>query len=292
MSYMQIVMLCGLCFGPLVTIILLQVNGDQWLVPDMLLPWNITLGFSATAGLVQFFMHDKWCLPNEEMGTIRGVFEDQEWYCLRTQHIPYLTLYFDTISGIASGMSIKFFPLFFQQEVGYTPTEVQIVYAVSFLATAIATWIAVRLAKKIGRIQTVVLVPLVGLLFMTVLIIGKTVGLWTPQFKWLIGGVFTIRTALMNAPTSISKSVVDDYVSSEKRGCWNSLEFIFIIGWSGSAMLGGLLIESVGYQNTFIITVLLQFVSIMMYLLLIPLVPKKEYNLSEIIHSETDPLIN
>lgn len=293
MSYMQIVLLCGLCFGPLVTIIILQVNGDSWQITDMLLPWNITLGFTAIAGMLQMFMHDKWCLPNEEMGTIRAVLPDQKWNCLRTKHIPYLILCFDTISGIGSGMSIKFFPLFFQQEIGYSPTEVQIVYAVSFLVTAIATWFTIRLAKKIGRIQTTVIVPAIGLLFMVILIIGGSVGLWTPEFKWLIGGCFVIRTALMNAASSISKSVVDDYVSSEKRGCWNSLEFIFIVGWSGSAVLGGQLLQSLGYQNTYIITVIVQFVSVALYLVLIPLVPKKEYNLADTISgSETDSLIN
>jgi MFS family permease len=276
---------------PIITIIILQVNGDNWQITDMILPWNITLGLSVLSGIIQLFMHDKWCLPNEEMGTIRAVLSDQEWYCLKTRHIPYLVLCFDTLSGIGSGMSIKFFPLFFQQEIGYSPIEVQIVYAVSFLVTAIATWLAVKLAKKIGRIQTTVLVPAIGILFMVILIIGGSVGWWTPEFKWLIGGCFILRTALMNAASSISKSVVDDYVSSEKRGCWNSLEFIFVVGWSGSAVLGGLLLGSVGYQNTYIITVSVQFVSIMLYLLLIPLVPKKEYNLSETIN-ETDPLIN
>jgi predicted MFS family arabinose efflux permease len=256
----------------------------------MLLPWNITLGLSALGGMVQLFMHDKWCLPNEEMGTIRAVLPDRKWLCLKTQHVPYLILCFDTISGIASGMSVRFFPLFFQQEINYTPIEIQVVYAVSFLMTAIATWISVKLAKKIGRIQTTLAVPYIGLIFMMLLIIGKNIGWWTSQFKWLIGGLFIIRTALMNATSSISKSVVDDYVSSTKRGCWNSLEFIFIVGWSGSAVLGGLLIGSAGYQNTLTITLFLQFVSVSLYFFLIPLVPKKEYNLSEVIN-ETDPLI-
>lgn len=293
-GYMQIVIMFGLCFGPLVTIIVLQVNGDEWKISDMVLPWNITLGFSALSGMIQLFMHDKWCLPNEEMGTIRAVLQDQKYGCFKTKHIPYMMLCFDVLSGMASGMSIKFFPLFFQQAIGYTPIEVQIVYAVSFLVTAGATWFAVRLAKKIGRIQTSVVVPYIGLLFMVLIIIGGSVGLWDNRFKWLIGICYVIRTSLMNATSSISKSVVDDYVSSEKRGCWNSLEFIMMFGWSGSAVLGGWLVGSIGYQMTFIITTVLQFVSVTLYLLLIPLVPKKEHALSDFSQAsgETEPLIN
>ena len=94
--------------------------------------------------------------------------------------------------------------------------------------------------------------------------------------------MYVMRTGLANSTYALHKSVIDDYVDSTKRSCWNSVEFIFVLGWSGSAVFGGWLIKSIGYQYTFVITLILAWISITMYFLLIPLVVKKEHYLGDI----------
>jgi hypothetical protein len=53
------------------------------------------------------------------------------------------------------------------------------------------------------------------------------------------------------------------------------------ITWSGSALLGGLMVERWGYRNTFICTLCIQFVATSQYWWLAPLVPRKELSLDE-----------
>jgi hypothetical protein len=46
----------------------------------------------------------------------------------RQEWIPYIVFISGLISSLGSGMTVKFFPLFFKDEVGMTPSQVQIIY--------------------------------------------------------------------------------------------------------------------------------------------------------------------
>ena len=286
LSYLQICSALGTCCGPAVAAIILKTLGDIWTLHDMILPWTVALSMQILSCFIYFPMHDKWCLADESMGNITLKRPNKQWKCLHTRHIPYLCTVLDCVFGLASGMSSKFFPLFFEYEVGYSPLELQLLFVGSFGMIVPFTFVAKRVADKLGRVQALLLLLYLGLTFLLVIVVGKG-HYW--DNKWIIGIAYVFRAGLMNSPTALHRSIVDDYVDSDKRGCWNSLEFVFVLGWSGSAMLGGLLVESVGYQYTFLITLVMQFVSISLYWLLIPLVERKEYILEEI--NEIEPLL-
>jgi MFS family permease len=46
----------------------------------------------------------------------------------RQEWIPYIVFISGLISSLGSGMTVKFFPLFFKDEIGMTPSQVQIIY--------------------------------------------------------------------------------------------------------------------------------------------------------------------
>jgi len=59
----------------------------------------------------------------------------------------------------------------------------------------------------------------------------------------------------MTAWGPIIRAVVMDLVTSEVRGRWNSLQFISMFTWSGSAALGGYLADYArDYRFTFVVT--------------------------------------
>lgn len=56
---------------------------------------------------------------------------------------------------------------------------------------------------------------------------------------------------------------------------WSAADNIRTFSWSGSAALGGLLISSVGYELTFVVTSAIKLASVVPLLLLLPLTGKR-----------------
>ena len=80
----------------------------------------------------------------------------------------------------------------------------------------------------------------------------------------------------MNAVYPLRKSVLMDYVDKDRRAKWASLESLTSFGWSGSAVLGGYLVEYHGYDACFFVTATSQLVSLLIRLPLLRLVPRAE----------------
>ena len=62
----------------------------------------------------------------------------------------------------------------------------------------------------------------------------------------------------------------------KERAKWNSLDSVVVFGWSGSAVLGGVLVDKCGFDITFCITAAMQGVGVLVLILLLPLVPRVE----------------
>ena len=62
----------------------------------------------------------------------------------------------------------------------------------------------------------------------------------------------------------------------ESRARWNSLDGVLIFGWSGSALLGGILVDKYGFDVTFCITALMQGIGACFLIPLAFLVPRSE----------------
>ena len=62
----------------------------------------------------------------------------------------------------------------------------------------------------------------------------------------------------MNSTKPLTKSILMDFVPKHQRGRWQSLESVNMATWSGSAVLGGYLIDEYGFAGIFCATAVMQ----------------------------------
>jgi len=184
----------------------------------------------------------------------------------RAKYVPYIVFFSGLIVALASGMTIKYFPLYFKNTLGMTPAAVQCIYVAVPLVMGMASCIATCLGKIIGRVQAILLLRSMGLICFSGMVVLDTKaeeGVWGRE--WIIIVLYVIRTALMNCTYPLEESILMDYVSKNSRARWKSLESIGQAGWCGSAFLGGILADSYGYTFTFIITIVTQAAGTLVY---------------------------
>ena len=78
------------------------------------------------------------------------------------RRIPILMALIDILIALGAGMTIKYFPLFFLEELALAPISVSLLFFISPLVTAIFTFCSTRLARHIGRAQTTLLSYVLG----------------------------------------------------------------------------------------------------------------------------------
>jgi MFS family permease len=182
---------------------------------------------------------------------------------LRVRHIPYIIFVSDFTIAVGAGMTVQFFALFFVNEYGLTPIQVSLTWVAAPLLIALLSTLAVPLARRIGRAWVAVLADAVG-----------TACLFALSFKspvWVAVPLYLLRTAAMNASYPLQRAILMDVVSKKDRGKWNSLENITSFTWTGSAALGGLLIDLHGYGFTLGITACIYVAATCVLATLIPL---------------------
>jgi hypothetical protein len=173
---------------------------------------------------------------------------------LGERSIPVKIALADVTSGLASGMSIRYFPIFFCDNLMLTPVIVQVLYMVSPLLQAALMTIAQRASRKYGRCKVAVLFKWTGISFMLLMVASYARGLPV----WFVCLMYVLRTSFMNSTSALTKSVLMDNIPKEERGKWSAMESVNMFSWSGSAALGGLLVGYEGIVFNFCVTACLQ----------------------------------
>ena len=192
----------------------------------------------------------------------------------------------DVITGLASGMTIKFMPIFMLDLLKLQPDKVQIVYTASPLLTAGATVLVQHLSKTLGRAWATVIAKTMGTSLLLVLsyqahlyILHKEEWALKPsEHPWYcsipaILIVFLVRTVIMNTTKPLTRSIVMDAVPKHQRGRWNGLESINAATWAGSAVMGGILIDHYGFVGVFVATAIMQASSLLPIIWISSLIP-------------------
>lgn len=179
--------------------------------------------------------------------------------------LPAILLASDAVFGMAAGMTVKFFPIFFKEKVGLSPATTNVVMACIPLVLAPLSFVAQRIGNVIGRVPTIMTFEAIGVMLMA--IVGMFPAVW-PQAT-LVVPMIILRSAANNCCYALEKSLLMDYVRKDSRGRWNSLDCLLAFGWCGSAVAGGFLLDTYGFDLTFIITASAQGFAVLM---LIPLV--------------------
>ena len=167
---------------------------------------------------------------------------------------------------MASGMTIKFFPLYFWRRLHLSPIAVNAVVMAGPMGISVLAIAMQKLSKRIGRVQTTLLTKFIGVSLLVAIAL-----LDDALYFWIIP-LYLVRTWVMNCTSGLTKSILNDYVSKKRRAKWNGLESVNIFSWSGSAALGGVLIDTMGYRGTFLITAAMQGTSALLLSTITPLV--------------------
>lgn len=181
------------------------------------------------------------------------------WCCLlrKKRIVPSLIATSDIVGGFASGMSIRYIAIFLYDNLHLSPIAVQVVYIANPILQVFLRRHAQILAGTHGRCKVTVALKWIGISLMIAMVVLYKLG--APRIVVCV--VLILRTCFMNSPSSLTKSVLMDHVPKEDRGKWASLESVSMVSWSGSAALGGILVESHGILFNFCFTAFLQFLA-------------------------------
>jgi MFS family permease len=271
MTRVAVISQVAMGFGPGISMILLHYLGNDWdltilhfvLIAGFLLmiPANIFLfGWediqqSASPSVGLSMESDAPLLPANERRKLFSI-------------VPYMICLNDLMTCIGAGMTVKFFPLFFKNDYGFSPIDLQALFCVYCLAFALFTWLCERVAAGLGRVQSTMIFSALGVACLFLLAYLQNLP--------LVIFIFILRGAFSNSIYPIDRSILQDYISSSTRGRWNSIESISAMTWSGSAVIGGYLMDSHDYRYTFVITGWIYLVACVFRIPLLWLVPKKE----------------
>ena len=185
-------------------------------------------------------------------------------YRLTVASIPYLIFISDILIACGAGMTVAFFPLYFSQELSLPPVAVACIFAIAPLLIALASLASLPVSRLIGRARASLaldVVGTVGTLLLAVLRLDRGVAV----------GIYLARTAAMNSSYPIQRAILMDVVASADRGKWSSLENLTSFTWTGSAALGGWLVEKHGFGFSFLITAVIYMAGCVPLCLVVPL---------------------
>jgi MFS family permease len=186
--------------------------------------------------------------------------------------VPAAIAVSDIITGLASGMTIKFFPIYFIDSLLLQPLEVQTIYLISPILITITAPLCTKLSGFVGRIWATCIYKAIGVICLCLLSYFTAQGAST----LFLCVIYLVRTAFMNSTKPLTKSIMMDVVPKNQRGRWQSLESINSATWSGSAAVGGWLIDKYGFTGIFMATAALQLCATFPLLAISPFVPKEK----------------
>ena len=176
----------------------------------------------------------------------------------KTWWIPYCCLTSDIVFALGSGATVKFWPIFYMNQVSMTPIELSILYFTQVLLLALMVHMMTILVEnkifRMGRIGWSLITLVLGLALFVLIIIFREQ--WSN--KLLMSILTVLRSVFMNSSSSTLSSVLIDNVPNSERGKWSALNSITSASWCGSALIGGWIIDNYSYGTIFFVTVILQ----------------------------------
>mmetsp|Transcript_2307 Transcript_2307/g.4932 ORF Transcript_2307/g.4932 Transcript_2307/m.4932 type:complete len:547 (-) Transcript_2307:50-1690(-) len=313
------------CLGPLVSIVLFQTLGDEWDLVHLRTVLYVGLALEGSAAFIMFFFDDNKSLDEDEEiqqassgpnasgdpndapekvdeeiaatatsdeGGIQPTEEEED--CddalqKRRKLIPIILCLQSCVFALGSGMTVKFFPLFFKEEVGMSPSQVQIIYVLVPITMVLFSGVGEKISSTgFGRVQTMILLNSLGVSCLFAMVFAKK---YLDSHPLILVPVYVLRTALMNSTYPLNESILMDFVPKNERARWKSLDSVVSFGWCGSAALGGWLTDKYDYTFTFLITAIIQSVGVFCFFALVPLVPRKEQELANAADPSADDVV-
>jgi predicted MFS family arabinose efflux permease len=269
-----VLMQVALIFGPALSTVILYINGNRWELTDLKFVLIVGAVLSAASLSSLFFFIEpeiQKTAADSEQAVIQigegdtSDADNKSWLGLQRRHVPYLLMLSEFIISNGAGMTISFFPIFFFQEYGLAPTEVNFV----FIGTSILVIMLSMGAQSIStcfcsRMQILVSTRFIATVCLVWMSFAKPL--------WLQISLFLVRGGTMRATVAIRKSILMDHVPRKQRGRWNSFESLIACMSSASSVVGGYLIDAYSYRFCFRITAAFYFVALLVDMLLLSVV--------------------
>jgi MFS family permease len=267
--------MAGNLAGPAAALILFALLGDKWTVRDCAIVVAVGNTLSLPALLVLWFMKDEQTEQENLSDQLDGTepllvnngppsdYNDDEGTTEQSRGllgipenrvVPILISAADILSGLGSGMSIRYFPIFFMDNLKLSPAMVQVLYILSPVLQTLLMHVGQLWSQSFGRCRVTVMYKWVGILCMFTMLLSYHFGVSV----WVTCTLYILRTSFMNSTSALTKSVLMDSVPRSERGKWSALESVNMFSWSGSAALGGILVSIEGIMFNFCVTASIQ----------------------------------
>lgn len=148
------------------------------------------------------------------------------------------------LTSLGAGQLIPFLNVFIQNKFGLGLAAVNAVFAVSSLGTALAILVQPAVARRFGRIGSIVLVQGASIPFLVVL--GFSPVLWT------VIAALAVRNSLMNAGSPIFDAFAMERISPAERATLSAgMTMLWALGWTIAPIYYGVLHASLSFAAAF-----------------------------------------
>ncbi len=258
--------------GQLASIALFRGLGDGWDLRSLRVMMYAGFAFQLAAAVLMCFFDDEKTLDEKDHGGEKGVdkkklpsidvkrgnSEENRLTPMQSRQrwIPYIAFTFDLFLALASGLSVKYFPLYFKDTVGMSPLQVQTIYLFMPTIMVFGSTLGTKLSGSgFGRVQTTLLFKVLGIAELYIIVFFKFYLNFHPI---LLASIFVLREGIMFATRPLQQSLLMDFVPKDVRARWQSLDSVSWFGWCGSSAVGGWLADKFNYTFTFLITAIVQ----------------------------------
>ncbi len=162
------------------------------------------------------------------------------------------------IVGMGAGLIIPFMNLYFKNKIHLTVDKIGIIFSIAQIFMFLGILFGPPLAKKFGKIRTVVITQFLSIPFMLILAFME-------QYI-LVAIAFCMRAALMNMAQPLTTNFAMEMVPEKEHEITNStLSVAWTFSWTISTAIGGNLIEKGGFTLPLVIAALLYVISSILY---------------------------
>mmetsp|Transcript_9201 Transcript_9201/g.25732 ORF Transcript_9201/g.25732 Transcript_9201/m.25732 type:complete len:458 (-) Transcript_9201:30-1403(-) len=160
--------------------------------------------------------------------------------------VRWAILVYDVVRVTFGGLAVKYYGLYFTQAFGMPPVKFMWLQAVTMLSMAAFVQLGGRLCRA-GCPRTQVCFAFLLLNNTGNFIIGYGPLVYDAAIGWVL------REGALNGMFHLKQSVLMDHTPKKQRGIWNSVDSLNSSFWSGSALVGGWLVEMYGYRTNFLV---------------------------------------
>ncbi|MDQ7798093.1 MAG: MFS transporter [Candidatus Edwardsbacteria bacterium] len=149
--------------------------------------------------------------------------------------------------GLGAGLVIPFFNLYFAKRFGASSVQIGLYFSVSQIFTLAAVLVGPALAKRFGKVRTVVVMELLSLPFL--------ISLGAEKILYLAVLSFWMRASLMQMSSPISSAFMMEIVPDDARATVNSIATMaWNLSWTFSTAFSGWAMQRYGYAMPYYLT--------------------------------------